>query len=169
LLELKLFGDYNNYISIIILLETQRLYSCSAGSGKNLLFGGLHCASIFGVVEIVAGLAEVEGCDINQEDCTGNTPPMWSACSAHERVVKTPLGRNEVNPNKPDKDGQTLFCRAAWNGHGHEGVVKALLGRDDVSPNKRGGLCQTPLSWTPWTPWGGQQGVVKTLLEQGLS
>ncbi|KAG0639919.1 hypothetical protein HOY80DRAFT_960951 [Tuber brumale] len=40
------------------------------------------------------------------------------------------LGRQDVNPNAPDDDGQTPLYSAAWNGH--EGAVKILLGRPDV-------------------------------------
>jgi len=42
------------------------------------------------------------------------------------------LGRDDVNPDKPDNDGQTPLCIATWNEW--EGVVKILLGRDHVNP-----------------------------------
>lgn len=74
---------------------------CTVDSSKNLPPGGLHCASMFGIAEIVAGLAEVEGYDISQEDYTSNTPLAWAACSGHEGVVKVPvlLGRGDANPD----------------------------------------------------------------------
>ena len=48
------------------------------------------------------------------------------------RVVNIFRGRRYVNPNKPDKYGQTAILLAAEEGH--EGVVKLLLGRKDVKP-----------------------------------
>ena len=73
-LALRLFDDYDNHISTKILLRRQGPYSIQPYFDKIYLFSGLHCASIFGVSEVVASLIEVEGCDINQRDCLGNTP-----------------------------------------------------------------------------------------------
>jgi len=101
---------------------------------KISLFSGLHCASFFGIVEIVAGLVEMEGVDINQMDCGGNTPLVWAAGNRHEGVVKTLLGRDGIKPDKPDGDGQTPLRHAAERGH--EGVMKILLARGDVDPDK---------------------------------
>jgi len=65
-LALKLFEDYNSHVSAGVLLGTQNMYRHAMHSSlnKNPLFSGLHCASSFGIVEIVACLAEVEGRDI---------------------------------------------------------------------------------------------------------
>ena len=65
LLALKLFGDCSYHISTKILLDAQELYRSAIDYENLSLFSRLHCASFFGVVEIVAGLLEVEGCDIN--------------------------------------------------------------------------------------------------------
>ena len=65
------------------------------------LFTGLHCASIFGIVEIVTALAEVGGCDINQTDCMGNGPLLWAALNGREEVAKILLDRDEINPGRP--------------------------------------------------------------------
>jgi len=64
-LALRLFDDYSNHISAEILLKTGilRFYF---RFGRHLLFSGLYCASFLGIADIVAGLVEVEGCDINQ-------------------------------------------------------------------------------------------------------
>jgi len=79
----------------------------------------------------------------------------------HERVVKTLLERDDVNPDKPDKGGQTPLWWAAWNGR--EGVLRMLLGRDCVNPDKPDSNGRTPL-------WGaaesGEEGVVKILLRR---
>ena len=54
------------------------------------------------------------------------------------------LERKEVNPDRPDKWGQTpLSCAALC---GTEGVVKVLLGREEVNPDKPDNDGQTPLS-----------------------
>jgi len=106
-LALKLFDNCGNHISTKILLKAQAQYHyCNVGFSKPSRFGGLHWASIFGIDEIVAGLVKVEGCDINQEDCFGNTPLVWAAKNGHERAVKILLGCDDVDPNKPDT---TLF------------------------------------------------------------
>ena len=159
LLALKLFGDLDNHISTEILLKAQRPNWYAHNYHKPFLFGGLHCASAFGIVEIVIGLVGVEGCDINQTDCTGGTPLLWAAWNGHERVVEILLGRGDIDPDKSDNVGQSPLCRAARNGH--EGVVKMLLGRDDVNPEKQDDFGQTPLCCASWS---GCEGVVDILL-----
>jgi len=159
LLALKLFDDYNNHISIEILLEAQDPYSNFGDSDGPTLFSGLHCASVFGIVEMVAYLVEVEGCDINQEDCLGNPPLMWAAWHGHEGVVKILLGRDDVSPDKPGNYGRTPIWWAALDGR--EGVVKMLLERGDVHPDKSDDDDQTPLSCAAEY---GHEGVVKILL-----
>jgi len=159
LLALKLFDNYNSHISAKILLEERTRYHYDVNFEKISLFSGLHCASMFGIDEIVAGLIDVEGCDINQGDCDGNTPLVWAAWSGHEGVVKILLGRDDANPEKGGLFDQTPLCYASENGH--EGVVKMLLGRDDVNPEKPDDLGQTPLCFAAQK---GQEGVVKILL-----
>jgi len=143
LLARKLFDDYNHHISAKILMEANGWCLPGFYSGKPTLFSGLHCASVFGIDEIVASLVEVEGCDINQEDNCGLTPLMWAAWSGHEGVVKILLGRDYANPDKSGRYGETaLWCAAA---RGHEGVVKILLGRGDVNPERLDQYGRTPL------------------------
>jgi len=158
-LALKLFCDYNNHMSVKILLEAQRPYCYDVDFDKISLFSGLHCASFFGIPETVAGLVEIEGCDINQMDCGGNTPLMRAAHNGHEGAVKVLLGRDSVNPDKPDDRGRTPLHLAAMRGH--EGVVKILLERGDVNPNKLGGSGRTPLYCAAEN---GRGGVVEMLL-----
>jgi len=159
LLALKLFDDCSNQIPTKILLEAQQYYSPTIDSAKLSLFGGLHYASFFGIVEIVVGFLEVGGCDINQEDCIGNTPLGWAAYNGHEDVVEILLGRGDISPDKLDMLGQTPLCCAAQNGH-HR-VVKMLLGRDDVDPGKPDIDGQTPLCCAAQD---GREGVVEMLL-----
>ena len=158
LLALKLFDDYSNHISPKILLDAQKpphyldFYNPSG-------FSDLHCASFFGIVEIVAGFVEMEYCDINQTDFIDCTPLMWAARNGHDGVVKILLGRGDINPDKPDIEDQTPLLYAAMNGH--EGVVKILLGRYEVNPDKPAKYGQTPLLYAAMN---GHEEVVKILL-----
>jgi len=122
-------------------------------------FSGLHCASFFGIVEVVAGLIEMECYDINEEDFLGGGPLAWAARNGHEEVVKILLGWEEVNPDKPDDGNRTPLSFAAENGH--EGVAKILLGREEVNPDKPDNNGRTPLSFAARC---GHEEVVKILL-----
>jgi len=75
-LALKLFEDYGNHISTEILLHKQEDYYLASSCDGSFLFTNLHCASFFGIVEIVTFLVEVEACGINQLDSTWATPLM---------------------------------------------------------------------------------------------
>ena len=159
LLALNLFDHYSNHISPKILLKAQGWHFGTVDLDGFSLFSGLHCASFFGIVEIVSDLVEAEGCDINQKDCVGNTPLIWAAHNGHEGAVKVLLGRDDVDPNKPNDGGQTPLLQAALSAH--EGVVKILLGRDDVDPNRPQLSGETPLIWAAYR---GHEEVVKILL-----
>ena len=158
-LALKLFDHYNNHISAKILVKAQAGYFFRVNFRKIPLFSGLHCASVFGINKIVASLVEVEGCNINQNDCAGNTPLVWAAFNGHEGVVKILLGRDDVDPDKPGQSGLTPLCLATQNRH--EGVVKILLERDDVDPDKPGQSGLTPLCYAALN---GHEEMVKILL-----
>jgi len=56
LLALKLFNDHNSNISTKILMRAQNIWSIDAE--RFSWFSGLHCASFFGIVEIVAVLVQ---------------------------------------------------------------------------------------------------------------
>jgi len=156
-LALKLFDDYNRHISTKILMKSWGMWRIDVNRFSG--FSGLHCASFFGIVEIVTALVQRECCDINETDSRGHTPLMWATRNGHERVVKILLGRDDVNPNKPDNARRTPLWPAAHDGH--EGVVKMLLERDDVNPDKPDNAGRTPL-W--WAANNGHEGVVKRLL-----
>jgi len=73
-------------------------------------------------------------------------------------VVELLLARDDVNPDKPDKDGKTpLWWASRW---GDEVVVKLLLLQGDANPNilDSGGI--TPLRSASFH---GHQGVVRLL------
>jgi len=160
LLMLQLFDDCENHISTRIILGKRDPWH-PIDLNKPSLFSSLHCASIFGINKIVAGLVKVEGCDVNKKDCSGYTPLTWAALGGHEGVVKILLGRDDINPDKPSNDGETPlhFAVFGW----HEGVVKTLLGRSDVNPNKPDHLGQTPLCCAALSR---NEAVAKILLER---
>ena len=122
-------------------------------------FSGLHCASFFGIPEVVAGLIEMECYDINEEDFLGGGPLAWAARNGHEGVVKILLGREDVNPDNPDNDGRTPLSFAAE--YRHEEVVKILLAREEVNPDKPDNDGRTPLFFAAEY---GHEEVVKILL-----
>jgi len=67
------------------------------------------------------------------------------------QTVKISLGRNNVNPDKPNKHGETPLWWAVLNGH--KGAVTLLLGEEDINPGKPNIHGRTPLS-----PSGGGSG-----------
>ena len=149
--------DYGQIPTILLLAQVKHFYLRTFNT--LFPFNGLHCASFFGIVEVVAGLIEMEYYDINEGDFWGCGPLAWAAWNGHEGVMKMLLGREEVNPDKPDKWGSTPLSGAARNGH--EGVVKILLGREGVNPDRPDKWGSTPLSFAAGN---GHEGVVKILL-----
>jgi len=158
-LALKLFDDYSNHVSTKVFLSAEKSRFFHVDPDDLSLFSGLHCASFFGIAEVVASLVDMEGCGINQTDSIGRTPLMWAALNGHEEVVAVLLGRDDVDPNRPDIYGRTPLRCAVENGH--EGVVKMLLGRNDVYPDKSDNDGRTPLQYAAEN---GHEGVVKMLL-----
>jgi len=159
-LALELLNRYQNHISATLLF--QQIRGHMAPSVSHHLFTGLHCASYFGMVEVVAALIEVKDCDINQSDCMGFTPLMWAAQYGNEGVVRLLLTLDDLDPNKTDSHGQTPLGCASF--YGHEGVAKLILTRDDVKPDKPDICGQTPLGCASL---GGHEGVVQLLLTRG--
>ena len=137
-LALELLKEDYSPISTRLLLAHANLHP-----DRTSPFSGLHCASFFGIFEVVGGLIEVGGSDINGEDCCGCTPLSWAAYNGHEEVVKFLLGRGEVNPDKASDDGETPLLYAAQNGH--EAVIKILLGWEGVNPDQADNFDGTPL------------------------
>ena len=157
-LALKLLSEhYGRIPTKLLLTQVKSLYLGYYPTFHS--FGGLHCASFFGIVEVVTTLMEMGCYDIDGEDFLGRTPLGWAAHNGHEGVVKILLGRKEVNPDKPDNGSRTPLSWAADNGH--EGVVKILLGRKEVNPDKPGPSGLTPLLYAACN---GHEEVAKILL-----
>ena len=157
-LALELLKEHYGQISTKLLLTQvknfplRRFGTCSP-------FSGPHCASFFGIVEVVVVLIKVACYDINGEDFSSCTPLSWAARNGHDETVNFLLGQGGVDPDKPDKDGRTPLSYAA--SCGHDGVVKILLRREAVDADKPDNGGQTPLSYAAWF---GHEGVVKILL-----
>jgi len=159
-LALELLNQYEQHISAVSLLE-QVVLPESSGLITPSLFSGLHCASFFGIVELVTVLINDGAYQVDQQDCTGSTPLTWAAGNGHEGVVKLLLEREDVDPNLPNRDGDTpLGCAAIT---GYDGVVKLLLERLNVDPNHQ---CMNGLTPLGWAAGHGHEGVVKLLLER---
>lgn len=60
---------------------------------------------------------------------------MVAAWNGHEKVVQVLLGKNNVNPNIPDKRGEAPLWCAAWLGHA--AVVRLLLKRDGINADPK--------------------------------
>jgi len=189
-LALQLFSQTETHVSTKLLLEDVNRWlgqycRCIPVSGPLIGFTGLHCASFFGIAEIATFLISQPNCNLNKEDFLGITPLIWAAMCGQEEVTKLLLGRQTVDPDKPD--GYFRQTALSWAAKmGHEGVVRLLLelasanpdgtdgwwgktprlvkmarGKRYVNPNWSGELGQTPIHLAASE---GHEGVVKLLL-----
>jgi len=159
-LALQLFREYDGHILVALIMKTGwEHYPEDHPTGS--LWNGLHCASYFGIAEVVTALIQM-GCYYpNEGDDWGYTALALAAWKGHEEVVEILLGREEVSPDKPDNTGQTPLSLAAEDGH--KRVVKILLGREGVNPDKPDNGGRTPLSHAAVS---GNEEVVKILLQR---
>ena len=157
---LELLNNFENHIAAVSLQEQVLQPYEIEEIATSPLFSGLHCASFFGIVELVTVLITAEGYD--KQDCVGRTPLAWAARKGHEGVVRVLLERKNVDPNRPDIYDRTPLGWAAIEGH--EGVVKILLERESVDPNRPDMDGEGPLGGAALY---GHEGVVKLLLDRG--
>ena len=160
-LRLQLLSHYKGHPSAVSLLEQALPTGYTTGTDSPPRFSGIHFASFFGMVELVASLITAQCCGINQRDCAGYTPLSWATYNGHEGVVKLLLSRNDVDPDRPDDQSSTPLLWAALNVR--EEVAKLLLGRNDANPDRPDNQDSTPLSWAALN---GHEGVVKLLLSR---
>ena len=156
LLALKLLQEYDDHIWTVHLLEKE---SPGFGFATRVPFNGLHCASLFGIVDVVTTFIEMRCYDPNERDFGGRTPLLWATKKGHEEVVKLLLAQEEVDPNRPKNRGQTPLSFAVWRGC--EEVVKILLGREEVNPDKPDDDGMMPLLCAASE---GHEGIVRILL-----
>ena len=156
-LALGLLNRYDSNISSALLFMWIRPWWPHLPSHRP--FPGLHCASYFGIDEVVTALTEMEGCDINQQDFQQFTPLVRAAEQGNQGVVVLLLKWDNIDPEKPDNYGRAALWWASSKGH--EGVVRLLLARNDVDPDKPRIYGGTPL-WE--ASRNGHEGVVRLLL-----
>ncbi len=94
----------------------------------------LHLASSYSLLSVINAILK-RGAKADSRDTSGRTPMSYAAQNGNENVVKTFLGRNDVNPNSQDKYGHTPLSYATT--FGHKIIVKLLLDRKDVDPGAR--------------------------------
>ena len=161
LLAMELLDQHENHVAANSLFEQILDGDDSREANTPSLFGGLHCASFFGIVEVMTSLLEMRGCDANQGDSAGVTPLTWAVRSGQGEAVELLLRQEAINPDRPDNRDKTPLSWAAIKGY--ESVVKQLLDREDVNPDKPDNEGNTPLSWAAIK---GHESVVKQLLDR---
>ena len=161
LLAMELLNQYGNHVAANSLFEQMLAPDDSKEANAPSLFGGLHCVSFFGIVNLMTGLLRMSGCDANQGDIAGLTPLIWAVRGGESEAVELLLKQEDVNPDKPDNEGNTPLSWAAVKGH--DSVVKQLLDQQDVNPDKPDNEDGTPLSWAATE---GHESVVKQLLDR---
>jgi len=108
-LALELFDNYDNHISIKLLLAHVLNPDDFSDIKRFSSFTGLHCASFFGIVEVVAALMETNNCDVDRRDCVGNTPLMWATQNGHDGIVELLQKRGGVAPRHKRKKVKGLL------------------------------------------------------------
>jgi len=113
-LALDLLSRYENHISSTLLFD--KIWGYRPFWDTLYLFTGLHCASYFGIHEIMAALIDTQGCNINQGDCKGVTPLILAAHRGNQEAVMLLLTQDDIDPNKPDNNGKTPLWGAPATG-----------------------------------------------------
>ena len=132
LLSQELLHEYDYHISTKFLIE--HIDDPDYFPGDCIRISGLHCASFFGIVEVVASIIEMQGYTTSECFFLGTSPLAWASRNGHEEVVKIFLGREDVDPNEVDDAYRAPLHYAAAGGN--EEVVKMLLRRHEVNPDR---------------------------------
>jgi len=160
-LAMGLLEQYENHVAALSLFEQILNLDDSLEANTRAPFTGLHCASFFGIVDVMTGLLGMDGCGANRGDFAGITPLIWAVRGEHEEAVELLLRQEAIDPDTPDNDGYTPLSCAAINGH--ESIVKQLSDRQGVNPDKPDNEGRTRLSWAAYN---GYESVVKQLLDK---
>ena len=162
LLAKELLDKYKNHVAANVLFLDLLDPDDSFDVNSPPLFGGLHCVSFFGIVDVMTVLLGTEGHDANQGDSAGITPLIWAVRGGQGEAVDLLLRQEVVNAGKPDNHGNTPLWWAARNGHNV--MVKQLLDRAEVNPDHPNDDGFTPLLLAAVE---GHELVVKQLLGRG--
>jgi len=161
LLAMELLKNYESHVAANTLFEQIFDGGDSREVNAPSQFSGLHCASFFGIGELMSSLFGMTNCDAGQRDFAGMTPLLWAAEGGYGEAVELLLGHCAIDINLVDNEGDTALSWAAMRGHWL--VVKQLLDREDIDPDKSNKEGATPLSWAASN---GHESVVKQLLER---
>jgi len=161
LLAMELLDQFENHVAANSLFEQILDPDDSLEVNASSLFGGLHCASFFGIIDVMTSLLGMSGCDANQGDSAGITPLIWAVRGGQGQAVELLLRQEAVDPGKQDNVGNTPLWWAANNGHNL--IVKQLLDLKDVNPSEPDSAGQTPLMMAAFQ---GHGLVVKQLLDR---
>ena len=161
LLAMELLGQYENHVAANSLFDQIFDQDDSLELNTLSVFGGLHCVSFFGIINLMTGLLVMDGYDVNRGDAAGVTPLIWAVRGGQGAAVELLLGQESVTADQPDNHGCTPLWWAARNGH--NSIVKQLLGRANVDPNHASKKGATPLIEAAYY---GHEVVVKQLLDR---
>ena len=161
LLVMELLDQYENHVAANSLFDQILDPDDCVEVNATSLFGGLHCVSFFGIVDIMASLLGMNGCDANQGDSAGITPLAWAVRGGQGSAVDLLLRQEAVKPDKPDNCGNTPLWWAARNGH--NSMAKQLLDLAEVDPDHPTNKGFTPLMEAAAS---GHGSVVKQLLDR---
>jgi len=161
LLVMGLLDQYENHVAANSLFEQILDPNDCMKVNTPSLFGGLHCVSFFGIVDVMTSLLGMNGCDSNQGDSAGITPLIWAVRGGEPEAVDLLLRQEAVNPDKPDNCGNTPLWWAAKGGH--NSMVKQLLDLAEVDPDHASNEGFTPLMEAAAS---GHGSVVKQLLDR---
>jgi len=139
LLALELFREYDGHISSELLLEKvwdRDHWDLGSNFDSNLSsdgctsFSGLHCASFFGIVDLVAALIGMGCYDIDEIGIGGSTPLVCAARNGHEEVVNMLLSaaRDLPRPNRLCWHDTALSCRFRGTWGSGENATRAARG-----------------------------------------
>ena len=133
-LALELLRDCEDHVSAISLLKQVMRPSYIGEICTSMHFSGLHGASFFGIVELVTLFTNAEGCEINQQYCTGKL--------IHHLRGRQGMGMQEWRNYYSDEKMSTPIAPISMIEHYSDGLLStAIKGWSDYRgrvPNRPG-------------------------------